>query len=94
MGGGIRDRAYTKVTFTWDASQWPYFDQIIESESGWNPSAVNPSSFACGLPQALPCSKLGSMEVDHQIDWTINYVKERYGTPQAAWSFHLKNGYY
>lgn len=39
------------------ADQWEYVDSIVTRESGWNPSAVNKSSGACGLGQQLPCGK-------------------------------------
>jgi hypothetical protein len=56
-------------------------------ESGFDPYAVNPSSGACGLFQALPCSKLGGMELSNQVAWGISYVANRYGMPSNAWSF-------
>ncbi len=56
--------------------------------------AVNKSSGACGLPQALPCSKLGDMNLANQIRWFLNYVKDRYGSFEAAYEFHLKNNWY
>ncbi|MBO1806099.1 hypothetical protein J4H91_12365 [Leucobacter ruminantium] len=39
-------------------SDWFYVDQIVSRESGWNPNATNATSGACGLAQALPCSKV------------------------------------
>jgi hypothetical protein len=30
----------------------------------------------------------------NQAVWMMNYIKSRYGTPEAAWSFHLDNGWY
>lgn len=41
-------------------SQWEFVDYIVSRESSWNPLAVNKSSGACSLVQALPCSKLGA----------------------------------
>ena len=29
-----------------------------------------------------------------QITWLCGYIKAAYGTPAAAWAFHLANGYY
>lgn len=36
---------------------WSAVNSIVSGESGWNPSAVNKSSGACGLGQQLPCGK-------------------------------------
>ena len=36
--------------------QFAALNSIITHESGWNPNAVNPSSGAYGLGQALPAS--------------------------------------
>lgn len=67
-------------------------NKLIINESGCNPNAVNRSSGACGIPQALPCSKLTNvcptMEPVCQLRWMDNYVKDRYGTwngALAAW---------
>jgi len=69
--------------------------QLIGKESGCNPLAVNPSSGACGIPQALPCSKLGPVNADGtsavdpvtQLNWMQNYVISRYGSWSSAMSF-------
>lgn len=73
-----------------------YADWLINKESSWNPNAVNPSSGACGLAQALPCSKLGPNWNDTQtaLTWMSTYVKNRYGTWYAAVQFHKANNWY
>jgi len=53
---------------------------LIMRESGCNPNAVNKSSGACGIPQALPCSKLGTSDPVEQLKWMQNYVVRRYGS--------------
>lgn len=77
-------------------SQWQYVDYIVSRESGWNPRAVNRSSGACGLVQALPCSKLGSNWSDpvHALKWQYSYVKSRYGGYAGAYSFWQRNHWY
>ncbi|SDL10946.1 hypothetical protein [Tessaracoccus oleiagri] len=77
-------------------SQWQYADYIVSRESGWNPRAVNPYSGACGLPQAYPCSKLGSNWDDpvHALKWQYSYVSSRYGGYQGAYNFWTRNGWY
>lgn len=67
---------------------------LLMKESGFNPQAVNPTSGACGLFQALPCSKMGGMGIDNQIAWGIGYIRNRYGTPSGAWNFWLANNWY
>lgn len=68
------------------------FENLITRESGFNPLAKNGSSGACGLFQAHPCSKLLNVcqelaNVECQIQWGLNYIKNRYGTPSDAWAF-------
>lgn len=89
--------AYDMVVAAFGESEWSYFDSLITRESGWNPQAMNASSGACGLPQALPCRKLPNginSTVEEQVQWTINYIKNRYGTPSEAVSFHNSRGWY
>lgn len=72
-------------------SDWGYVDYIVSRESGWNPNATNSSSGACGLVQALPCSKVpgnGYDPVDN-LRWATGYATGRYGSwagAQAFWS--------
>jgi uncharacterized protein YabE (DUF348 family) len=75
---------------------WGYVDYIVTKESTWRPDAVNKSSGACGLVQALPCSKLGANWSDPVValKWQHNYVTERYGGYRQAYEFWLKNKWY
>lgn len=59
---------------------------IYFKESTNNPKAINASSGACGLGQALPCSKLPCSLDDRacQDEWFTNYMKGRYGSWSAA----------
>lgn len=75
---------------------WGYADFMVGKESGWNPSAKNKSSGACGLAQALPCSKLGP-EWDNPVvalNWMNNYVNGRYGGWEQAYNFWLAKKWY
>lgn len=80
--------------------QWTDFVNIVNAESGWNVHAQNPQSDAYGIPQALPGSKMASAGKDWQsnpatqLKWMMGYIKQRYGSPQQAWQFHLANGWY
>ncbi|MEU3722043.1 transglycosylase SLT domain-containing protein [Streptomyces sp. NPDC031705] len=82
------------------AGQFQCFSNIINQESTWNYKAVNSSSGAYGLVQALPGSKMASAGADWrtnpatQIKWGLGYMNERYGSPCSAWSFHQANGWY
>jgi hypothetical protein len=67
---------------------------LINKESGCNPGAVNKSSGACGIPQALPCSKLGTSDPVAQIRWMQNYVNQRYGGWAGAVAWHRSHNWY
>jgi hypothetical protein len=82
------------------ADQFQCFSNIVDHESDWNYRAVNPSSGAYGLFQALPGSKMSSVGSDWQtnpatqIKWGLNYMNERYDSPCGAWSFWQANHWY
>ncbi|MGW1765746.1 aggregation-promoting factor C-terminal-like domain-containing protein [Streptomyces sp. NPDC002073] len=82
------------------SSQFQCFSNIVNHESTWNYLAVNQSSGAYGLVQALPGSKMSSAGADWrtnpatQIEWGLNYMNERYGSPCGAWSFWQANSWY
>lgn len=69
----------------WPVSEWPYLRALWTQESGWDANSVNSSSGAYGIPQALghghpfPLGRAGP-----QIAWGLNYIRGRYGSPQAA----------
>jgi hypothetical protein len=65
---------------------------IAERESGVNLDSVNRSSGACGIWQALPCSKMGGMDLDHQYNWVVGYAHARYGTFVNAKAHWLEYG--
>ncbi|MBT2405707.1 transglycosylase SLT domain-containing protein [Streptomyces sp. ISL-87] len=82
------------------SGQFQCFSNIINQESTWNYKAVNSSSGAYGLVQALPGSKMASAGSDWrtnpatQIKWGLGYMNDRYGSPCGAWNFHQANGWY
>ncbi|MFJ5729510.1 transglycosylase SLT domain-containing protein [Streptomyces paradoxus] len=82
------------------AGQFQCFSNIVDHESDWNYKAVNPSSGAYGMFQALPGSKMSSVGADWrtnpatQIKWGLNYMNDRYGSPCEAWSFWQANNWY
>ena len=81
----------------WEAAKW-----IIGKESGWNPTATNPSSGAYGLFQFNPMggNTLAGYLPDRnpnpavQADAGARYIKDRYGSPTAAKAFWEQNGWY
>ncbi|MER6676049.1 transglycosylase SLT domain-containing protein [Streptomyces sp. NPDC000983] len=83
-----------------NSAQYQCFSKIVEHESGWDVNATNASSGAYGLVQALPGSKMASAGSDWktnpatQIEWGVDYMKDRYGSACDAWSFWQANGWY
>lgn len=77
-------------------SQWVYVDYIVSRESSWNPLAVNSSSGACSLAQALPCSKIPGDWRDpvNALRWQFGYVTARYGGYAGAYNFWVANHWY
>lgn len=72
---------------------WGYVDFIVSSESGWNPNAVNASSGASGLVQALPCGKVPGSCFDpvDNLRWASGYAEGRYGSWAKAYDFWQAN---
>lgn len=64
-------------------------------ESGWNPMAANPHSSARGIAQKMT-SIHGAIEStpQAQIQWGLNYIKDRYGSPANAWAHSQRYGWY
>lgn len=78
----------------WTGYNWTALYLLWNRESGWNPNALNASSGACGIPQALPCSKISDHSTRGQIAWGLGYISGRYGTPAAAWAHSEAFGWY
>ncbi|MGP3773986.1 lytic transglycosylase domain-containing protein [Streptomyces sp. SDT5-1] len=82
------------------SGQFQCFSNIVDHESSWNYKAVNASSGAYGLFQALPGTKMASAGADWQtnpatqIKWGLGYMNDRYGSPCEAWSFWQANNWY
>lgn len=86
--------------FGFSSDQFGCLDSLWMRESGWNPSAENPSSGAYGIPQSLPGSKMASAGSDWmtnpatQIEWGLGYIRDRYGSPCGAWAHSESVGWY
>jgi resuscitation-promoting factor RpfB len=87
-------------SYGWDSSQWEALYQLWEQESGWSVTATNATSGAYGIAQANPASQMASTGSDYltdattQIKWGLGYIKERYGSPEAAWAHEEADGWY
>lgn len=96
----IQQIAYDLCQQAFGSGQYPYLANIVRVESGWRVNATEPTSGAYGLGQALPASKMAAYGSDYrtnpetQLRWLLAYIAGRYGTPEAAWSFHLSHGWY
>jgi hypothetical protein len=83
-----------------DPNQMVCLDRLWTRESGWRVDATNPTSGAYGIPQALPASKLAAAGTDWrtnpwtQIDWGLDYIRARYGSPSNAWAHSEATGWY
>lgn len=66
---------------------------IYQHESGNNPGAINASSGACGLGQALPCSKMPCSLDDYacQDNYFTQYMEQRYGTWDNAYNWWISH---
>lgn len=86
--------------YGWTENDFQCLVKLVDKESSWNPNAINKSSGAAGLFQALPASKMASEGSDYmtnyktQTKWGLKYIKNRYGSPSKAWDFWLKHKWY
>ena len=88
------------ASYGWAADQMQCLQTLWTKESEWRTTATNASSGAYGVVQSLPAEKMASAGADYltnyrtQINWGLDYVKERYGSPCDALNFHLSNNWY
>jgi hypothetical protein len=86
--------------YGWRAGEFSCLNALWSRESGWDVNATNPSSGAYGIPQALPGSKMGAFGGDWrtnpvtQIEWGLDYIDGRYGSPCGAWNTFKSQGWY
>ena len=88
------------ASYGWAAAEMPCLVKLWTKESNWMTTAENPSSGAYGVVQSLPAEKMASAGADYrtnyrtQINWGLEYVKDRYGSPCGALNFHYANNWY
>jgi hypothetical protein len=87
-------------------AEWAALYQLWMEESGWTaldangePHGLRGTSLAngrpCGIPQALPCSKIPNpYSVESQIEWGLSYIKRRYTTPREAYKQKQRVNWY
>lgn len=88
------------ASYGWGEEQFSCLVNLWNRESNWNYQAMNASSGAYGIPQALPGSKMSSVASDWQtnprtqITWGLGYISDRYGSPCGAWAHSESTGWY
>lgn len=84
----------------WSIRDYNDLVKLWQKESGWNAKARNKRSGSCGIPQALPCSKMKKYGKDYktnckvQINWGLAYIKKRYKRPTKAYNHFKKKHWY
>jgi septal ring factor EnvC (AmiA/AmiB activator) len=79
----------------WGQDQMSCLVSLWTQESGWRANALNSSSGAYGIPQALPANKMMAAGADWrtnqdtQINWGLAYIKSSYGSPCGAWNHEM-----
>ncbi len=68
--------------------------EIVMRESGGNPWAVNLQSGAAGLFQRVPGSLVTLGDIAGQVRDGVAYIRETYGTSEAALAFWNAHGWY
>ena len=71
--------------------QFSCFNALITKESNWRINARNGSHYGLGQ---MRNAKYGRLDGFSMVDWSIRYIKERYGSMCNAWRFFKANGYH
>lgn len=94
----LEEHGYHLVFEKWGDSEWVPFWNILQKESGWRVTAQNPTSSAYGLCQTmLSLHEVGEhfmLDGTKQLEWCVDYISTRYGTPSKAWQFHNHNNWF
>lgn len=84
----------------WPSTEFDCLVALWKKESNWRVNAMNVSSGAYGIPQALPGSKMATAGADWQtnpatqITWGLGYIAGRYGSPCGAWGHSQARNWY
>lgn len=85
--------------YGWNSGpMWEALNNLVMSESGYDNHAQNPTSTAYGIGQFLNSTWAGfgpkTSNPRLQEIYMLEYIKQRYKNPEAAWSFHMANNWY
>ena len=71
--------------------QYQCFHKLITKESNWRVNAKNGSHYGIGQ---MRNKRYATLDGFSQVDWSIRYIKGRYGSMCNAWRFFLDKGYH
>ena len=74
-----------------DYKQFQCFNRLISAESSWRINARNGSHHGLGQ---MRNDRYQNLDGYRQIDWTLRYIKIRYGSSCNAWRFFERHGYH
>lgn len=81
----------------WSEADFTDLVWLWNRESGWRMNAANPSG-AYGIPQCLGHAECQTDDYRNnwktQVNWGLNYISARYGSPSAAASHSRSSGWY
>lgn len=92
-------RYIAESQYNWQGEEWKCLGRLWGKESAWNYKAVSPT-LDYGIPQRHMKNNNWSEISDFidnpkvQIDWGLNYIQTRYGSPCQAWQFHKERNWY
>jgi hypothetical protein len=82
----------------WSEDDFTALVALWTKESGWNPNSKNSSSGAYGIPQCLGHAECQTdayrTSYKVQVDWGLQYIAGRYGSPSSAMAHSRSTGWY
>ena len=73
--------------------QFQCFNKLITVESNWRVDAINPNGKHFGLGQ-MRNTKYQNLDGFRMIDWSLRYIKARYGSSCNAYAHWQKHGWH
>lgn len=73
--------------------QFQCFNMLITKESNWRVEAINPNGKHFGLGQ-MNNPKYQNLDGYRMIDWSLRYIKARYGSSCNAYAYWQKHGWH
>ena len=84
-------KEYAYYSLLKDKKEYICLSQLYGKESAWDYNAASGSHY--GIPQGDSIYLLTANPYE-QIDWGIDYIVNRYGTPCNAWKHWLRYGWH